>query len=198
MNSYKSHIKAETIYNQSFELVYKGWVFDIWMLFDLSKAEIILQILRIDLNLSTKHFMRREPTTISTSQEIKIISWSPKDISWMIIRLFGRRVIFEVIESIATIQNNHRWTSGTLSDLRTSNLRRRQRIITHHQMILFLLLELHISWDVIPIVPHILGFFILVWELLLHINEDTWFLAAIILLSQLRQGTVSAIISLAV
>jgi hypothetical protein len=176
MNSYKSHIKAETIYNQSFELVFKRWVFDTWVLFDLTKAEIMLHILRIDLNLSTKHFMRRESTSFTTSQEVKIVSWSPENITWLVILLFGRCVIFEVIKSITTIQNDNRWTSGAFSRLRARNLRRRQRIsITHHQMILLLLLELHISWDVIPIVPHILGFFILVWEFLLLINDNTWF-----------------------
>ena len=176
MNSYKSHIKAKTIYNQSFELVFKRWVFDTWVLFDLTKAEIMLHILRIDLNLSTKHFMRRESTSFTTSQEVKIVSWSPENIHWLIILLFWRCVIFEVIKSITTIQNDHRWTSGAFSGLRTRNLRRRQRIsITHHQMILLLLLELHISWDVIPIVPHILGFFILVWEFLLLINDNTRF-----------------------
>lgn len=169
------------------------------MLLDLAKAKIMVHVLRIDLNLSTKHFMRRESTSIFTSQEIKIVSLSPKDIPCLLIWLFGRRVIFEVIKSIATIQNNHRWTSGAFSCLRGRNLWRRQWIgITHHQMIFLLLLGLHISWDVIPIIPHILGFFILVWELLLHINYDTRFLTALILLSQLGQGTISTIISLTV
>ena len=176
MNSYKSHIKAKTIYNQSFELVFKRWVFDTWMLFDLSKTEIILHVLRIDLNLTTNHFMRRESTSVIASQEVKIVSWSTEDIAGLLIQLFGRCVIFEVIKSVTTIQNDHRWTSSTFSGLRSRNLRRRQRIsIVHHQMILLLLLELHIGWDVIPIVPHILGFFILVWELLLLINDDTRF-----------------------
>ena len=103
MNSYKSHIKAETIYNQSFELVFKRWVLDTWVLFDLTKAEIMLHILRIDLNLSTKHFMRRESTSITTSQEVKIVSWSPENITWLVILIFGRCVIFEVIKSITTI-----------------------------------------------------------------------------------------------
>lgn len=170
------------------------------MLFDLAKAEIMVHVLRIDLNLSTKHFMRRESTSIVTSQEIKIVSLSPKDIPCLLIWLFGRRVIFEVIKSVATIQNDHGWTSRTFSCLRSRNLWRRQWTgITHHQMILlFLLLGLHISWDIIPIVPHILGFFILVWELLLHINYDTRFLTALILLSQLSQGTVPTIVSLTV
>jgi hypothetical protein len=169
------------------------------MLFDLAKAEIMVHVLRINLNLSTKHFMRRKSTSIVTSQEIKIVSLSPKDIPWLLILLFGRSVIFEVIKSIATIQNDHGWTSGTFSCLRSRNLRRRQWTgITHHQMILFLFLGLHISWDIIPIVPHILGFFILVWELLLHINYDTRFLTTLILLSQLGQGTVSTIVSLTV
>lgn len=87
------------------------------MLFDLAQAEIIVHILRIDLNLSTKHFMRRESTSIFTSQEIKIVSLSSKDIPWLVIWLFGRCVIFEVIKSIATIQNDHGWTSGALSCL---------------------------------------------------------------------------------
>jgi len=146
------------------------------MLFDLSKTEIILHVLRIDLNLTTKHFMRREPTSVIASQEVKIVSWSTEDIPGLLIQLFGWSVIFEVIKSVTTIQNDHRWTSSAFSCLRSRNLRRRQRIsIVHHQMILLLLLELHISWDVIPIVPHILGFFILVWELLLLINDDTRF-----------------------
>ena len=183
MNSYKSHIKAETIYNQSFELVYKWRVLDAWILLDLTQAEITLHVLRIDLNLPTKRFVRRGSTSIPSSQEIKIVSGSTEDIGWLLILLLGRSMIFEVIKSVTTIQNDYRWASGTFSDLRTRNLRRRQRIgIAHHQVIFLLLLELHISWDVIPIVPHILGFFILVLELLLHINEDACFLAVVILL----------------
>ena len=183
MNSYKSHIKAETIYNQSFELVYKWRVLDAWILLDLTQAEITLHVLRIDLNLPTKRFVRRGSTSIPSSQEIKIVSGSTEDIDWLLILLLGRSMIFEVIKFVTTIQNYHRWASCSFSGLRSRNLRRRLRIrITHRQVIFHLLFELHISWDVIPIVPHILGFFILVLELLLHINEDACFLAVVILL----------------
>ena len=124
------------------------------MLLDLAKAEIILQILRFFLILSTNSFVRRSPT-LTNAKEIQvefrfIISIG---FSW----LLWWRMIFEVIESVATVQNYHLGTSRSFTLIFAWFLRNRQRIRgIGNQLVLFLLLELQVCWDIIPIVPDIL------------------------------------------
>lgn len=43
------------------------------MLFDFTEAEIMVVVLRIDLNLSAKHFIRKSSTVAYTTKEIKVV-----------------------------------------------------------------------------------------------------------------------------